>query len=113
MTGRASSSANFLSISHTSCWRFCWLDSIDCQSTSLSTSGFAVAGIITLRTAHIVLVELRVRIVDPGLGDIETDGVILAHDLWVPIGGVDGVELAVDVDLLQLVNQDHCRIAVV
>ena len=40
----------------------------------------------------------------------ETDDVVSAHDLGEPVRGVDRLELAVDVDALQLVDQDHRRI---
>jgi len=73
----------------------------------------AVVGVIALCTAREVLVELRVGIIDLALGDVHCDAVILAHHHRIPLGGVERVELAVDVDLLQLVYQDHCRIAVI
>jgi len=72
--------------------------------------GKAIAGIITFCTADVVLVELLVRVVDAALGDIEADGVIPAHDLGIPLGGVDGFEHTVDIDFLQLVDQARCRI---
>src|SRR5260370_41814579 len=43
---------------------------------------------------------------------MEADGVILAHDLGIPLGGVDGFEYAVDIDLLQLVYQYDCWIPI-
>jgi hypothetical protein len=43
---------------------------------------------------------------------VERDGVVAAHDPGEPLRGVDRVELAVDVDLLQLVDQDNRRIAI-
>src|ERR1700737_2511160 len=44
--------------------------------------------------------------------EIETDGIVAAHDLGKPLDGVDHFELAVDVDLLQLVDQDYRRVPV-
>src|SRR5712691_6420441 len=41
--------------------------------------------------------------------DHQADGEVFAHDLGIPIGRVDGIEFSVDVDLLQLVDQDHRR----
>src|SRR5438270_12512656 len=34
--------------------------------------GVAVAGVVAIRAAYVVFVELLVRVVDPGLGDVET-----------------------------------------
>ena len=48
-----------------------------------------------------------------GALQVEADAVVLAHHLGEKVGGVDRLELAVDVDLLQLVDQDHRRISVV
>src|ERR1700730_15231395 len=72
----------------------------------------AVAGIIPLRTAHVVLVKLLIRVVDTGFTTADADCVVLARQLGKPLDGVDGFELDVDVDLLQLVDQDHGGIAV-
>jgi len=38
---------------------------------------------------------------------LEADGVVLASDLGEIGSGLDGIQLAVDIDLLQLVEQDH------
>src|SRR2546423_70762 len=67
---------------------------------------------ITLCRTDIVLVKLLVGVVDSALADIEADGKIFAHDPWIPLSGVDGFEYAVDINFLQLVDQDHRRIAV-
>src|SRR5712671_5806046 len=72
----------------------------------------AVAGIIPLRSAHVVLVKLLIRVVDAGFATADADRVVLAHQLGKPLGGVDGFEIGVDEDLLQLVDQDHGGIAV-
>ena len=40
----------------------------------------AVAGVVALRAADVVLVELLVRIVDAAAGQIEADQIILAGD---------------------------------
>src|SRR5205823_8209720 len=42
----------------------------------------------------------------------EADRVVLAPDLGVPQAGPDHFELAVDVDVLELVDQDHRGIAI-
>src|SRR5438445_636964 len=61
---------------------------------------------------YIVLVELLIRVVDGALADIEANDKIFPHDPGIPLSGVDGFELAVDVDFLQLVDQDHRSIAI-
>jgi hypothetical protein len=62
----------------------------------------AIPAIVPLGAAHVILVKGLVRIVDPGLGDLEPHREVLAHHLGVPLGGVDDFELRVDIDLLQL-----------
>src|SRR5437899_5577432 len=71
--------------------------------------GTAVAVIVQLPTAPVIQVETEVRI-DPAALAGEADDVVLAHDLGEPVGSVDRFELAVDVHLLQLVEQDYRRI---
>src|SRR5215469_14758809 len=67
----------------------------------------AVAGVIARRIAGVILVELLVGIID-GTGDAgDTDLVILAGELGEPEARFDRLELAVDVNILQLVDQDH------
>src|SRR5215472_9689785 len=73
--------------------------------------GVAIAGVVTRRTAAIVLIELLVRVVDAAAGEIEPDLEILAIHLGVPKGGFDDLELAADKYLLQLIDQQHRRIA--
>src|ERR1700730_1736626 len=74
--------------------------------------GASIACVVALCLAYIVLVELLVRVVDGALADIEADSEIFAHDPRIPLRGVDGFKLAVDIDFLQLVDQDYRRIAV-
>jgi hypothetical protein len=74
--------------------------------------GIAIAGVIALGAARKILVELLVGVVEPVLADGQTDGVILAHDGRVPLRRVDRIEGSVDVDLLQLVDQQHRGIAI-
>jgi hypothetical protein len=45
--------------------------------------------------------------------EVEANTVVFAHHLREKVGSVDRLELAVDVDLLQLVDQNHSRVAVV
>src|SRR6516162_11566577 len=59
-----------------------------------------VAGVVSLRPAHVILGERRVGIVDLVLGYIQTDVVVLPHQLRIPLRGVEWIELGVDVDLL-------------
>jgi len=63
-------------------------------------------------SARIVLVERLVGIVDRVASQVKANGVILARDLREPLRGVDDVELAIDIDALELVDQDDSRIAV-
>src|SRR5712691_9571850 len=73
--------------------------------------GIAIAAVITLRAAHVILIKILVRVIEAVFADHQADGEVFAHDLGIPIGRVDGVEFSVDVDLLQLVDQDHRRVA--
>src|SRR5215472_14218260 len=66
-----------------------------------------IAAIIPLGAAHVALIELLIGIVEAVLADHHADSEILARDLGIPLRGVDGFELTVDVDLFQLVDQDH------
>jgi hypothetical protein len=74
--------------------------------------GVATAGVVSLRAAAVILEELLVGVVDPAAGVVEPDLVVLAGKLGEPVGGLDRVELAVDPDLLQLVDQDDRRVAI-
>ena len=56
----------------------------------------AIAGIIPVRTAGVILVELRIGIVDPGAGQVEPDLEVFAVYLRKPVGGFDGFEFGVD-----------------
>src|SRR6516164_3595184 len=51
--------------------------------------GIAIAGIVARGAAYIILIERHIRIVDCRLGDIDRDLVILAHQLRIPLGGID------------------------
>src|SRR5262249_15898050 len=53
----------------------------------------------------------RIGIRATGL-QIETDRVLLAHDLWVITAVVDRLELGFDVNLPQLIDQDDRRVPV-
>jgi hypothetical protein len=71
----------------------------------------AIAGVVALRTAGVMLEEISVGIIDAAARQVGADHVVLAGDLRKPIRRLDGVELAVDVDLLHLVDQDDGRVA--
>src|SRR5215471_19858142 len=73
--------------------------------------GITVIVSVELRTAPVKLREGLVRV--SGTLQVEADAVVLAHHLWEKIGGIDRLELAVDIDLFQLVDQNYRRIAVV
>src|SRR6516165_5387424 len=74
--------------------------------------GIAIAGVIAYRSAHEILVELLVGIVDAAFGAVDSDRVVLAVDLGEPVRGLDWLKLGVDIDLLQLIDQDHRRLPV-
>src|SRR5271163_2547281 len=71
----------------------------------------AVAGIVPCGAADEILVEHLIRVIDAGLHRHGANRVVFAHDLRVPLGGIDDVELGVDIDLLQLRAEEHGRIA--
>src|SRR6267154_711550 len=73
--------------------------------------GVAIAGVVALRAAAVILIELLVRVVDATAGVVHADLVVVPRHLGEPVGGVDRFELAIDPDRLQLVDQDHRRIA--
>ena len=73
--------------------------------------GIAIAVPIEARSASVEQIEDRVGIRPAGL-QVEADGEFLAHDLRDVARGVDQLELAIEIDLLQLVDQDHRRVAI-
>src|SRR6266567_6350832 len=74
--------------------------------------GVAIVRVVALRAARIMLEEIGIRVVDPAAGQIAGDHEILAGDLGKPVRGLDDIELAVDIDLFQLVDEDDGGIAV-
>jgi hypothetical protein len=68
--------------------------------------GAAVTVIVQLGTAPVKQLEVLVG-VGPASRAGEGDDVVFAHDPGKPVRGVDRFELAVDLHLLQLVDQDH------
>jgi hypothetical protein len=73
--------------------------------------GIAIPGVVTLRAAGVVLIELGIRVIGSDPREIEANRVIFAIDLGKPVGGLDRVELAIDVDLFELVDQDDGRVS--
>ena len=71
----------------------------------------AISGVIARRAAAVILVELRIGIVDLAFGDIEPDFVIFAHQPRIPLRCIDRLEVAIDIDLFQLIDQDQRRVA--
>src|SRR5438477_11759475 len=71
----------------------------------------AIAGVVALRAAAVILVEHLVGVVDAAAGVVLSELVIVARDLREPVRSVDGLELAVDPDRLQLVDQYDRRVA--
>ena len=63
--------------------------------------GAAIVGVVALRAAAESLVEDHVRIVDADALDVQADGEVLARHAIVPHGGVERLELALDVDQLK------------
>src|SRR5207237_1992931 len=49
---------------------------------------------------------------DGRLGDGQAYLVVFAHDLWIPLGGVERFELGVEINLFQLIHQDHRRVPI-
>src|SRR5260370_37720336 len=72
----------------------------------------AISGIVTVRAARIVFVELLVGVVDPAAGVVEPDHVVLAAHLAAPLAALDRFDLSVHLDPLALLDQDHRRIAI-
>ena len=71
--------------------------------------GAAVTIVVQLGAAPVEEMEILVG-VGPAAGAGEGDDIVLAHDPGKPVGGIDRLKLALDVDLLQLIDQDYCRI---
>src|SRR5215472_9833849 len=74
--------------------------------------GVAVSAVIAIRAARVIFIELLVWIVDAAAGIVHRHAIVLAGPLCLPIRGLYGVELAGDVDLLELVYQDDRLIPV-
>src|SRR5712691_6072161 len=73
--------------------------------------GIAVAGVIAVRAASVILVDLRVGVVAAGGGQVEADLVVLAVDLGKPGGAFNRLEFRIDVNLAELVDQNDGGIA--
>src|SRR5215472_7653261 len=73
--------------------------------------GVAVAVPVHARPAAVEDLEQRIRIGTAGL-QIERDREILAKDLRKILRRIDLIQLAVDIDVLQLVDQQHRRVAI-
>src|SRR5882757_7726719 len=71
----------------------------------------AVAIPVQARSAAVEYVEDWIGIRAAGL-QVEADGVVLASNLGEMGASLDRLQLAVDMDLLQLVEQDHAGIAI-
>ena len=73
--------------------------------------GIAIVGVVSRRTADIILVELLVRVVDAAASQIEADFVIFTIHFGVPKGRLDDIEFAFNEHILQLVDKNNRRIA--
>ena len=72
----------------------------------------AIAGIVAFRAARVVLVKLLVGIINAAGSQIGANLIVFASHFGKPIGGLDRIEFAVDINLLQLVDQDNRGIAI-
>src|SRR3954471_5051723 len=72
----------------------------------------AIAGIILLGATDVVLIKILVRVVETTAGQVQTDLIILADDFGEPVGSLDRLEIAIDIYLFQLVDQDDGSVAV-
>src|SRR5215813_3578113 len=59
-----------------------------------------IPGVITLSATHVIFIVHLVGVVERGLGDRKADGIVLADHLGKPIGRLDRLELAINIDLL-------------
>src|SRR3984893_13768475 len=73
--------------------------------------GIAVAVPVDARPAAVEQLQHRVGVGPTGL-QVERDGEILAYNLRKILRRIDHVEFGVDVDVLQLVDQKHRRVAI-
>src|SRR5438874_3464108 len=73
--------------------------------------GIAIRGIVTVRAAGVILVELRVGVVHARTRQIQSDFVILAVDLWKPVGRFNGLKFPININFLELIDQYDGRIA--
>src|ERR1051325_10810003 len=74
--------------------------------------GIAVAVVIAFGIAGVVLVERLVWLIETVADQVEADRKVLFGQPRVPHRRVDRLQFAVDIDLLQLVDQEHRRVAV-
>src|SRR5260370_35861910 len=73
--------------------------------------GITISCIIARCAADEILIEHLIRVIDAGLHWHSANRVVFAHDLRVPLGRIDDVELSVDRDLFQLRAEEYGRIA--
>jgi hypothetical protein len=74
--------------------------------------GVAIAGIIAYRASCVAFIKLLVGIINAANSQIGFNLIVSAGHLGKPIGGLDRIEFAVDINLLQLVDQDNRGIAI-
>src|SRR6185295_15611782 len=72
----------------------------------------AVLRVVGLRVAGISALQHRVGIIDADAGGVEGDGVVLFGETIVPDRGFDHLELGIEMHLVELVDEDHRRIAI-
>ena len=86
-----------------------------------ATSSFAVGSVVPMPTSPLAVTHRSsesgwscpsVGIVDADPRQIKANGIFSARHLGVPDAGVDHLEFTIDVNFLELVDQDHRRIAV-
>jgi hypothetical protein len=71
--------------------------------------GITIFVVVALRATRVVLVEVLVGLVDAVARQVKRHRIVLAVELRKPLGGVDGLEFAVDIDPLELVEEDDRR----
>src|SRR5262249_11995904 len=74
--------------------------------------GAAIAVVVALGVTGVVLVERLVRLVEAVADQVEADREILLRQPREPHWRINQLQLAVDVDFLQLVDQQYRRVAV-
>jgi hypothetical protein len=68
--------------------------------------GITVSRHVSLGTTRITLVKILIRVVDTVPEDTKADRIVLAEELGKPIGGLNRMKLAIDINAFKLIDQD-------